>query len=330
MKFLFLFIASAFALDNFETLAYEQKIVVATKQIAFEEFPGAFNPSVLKVDQGILMCFRHCPDPYSAPWTSYIGIVLLNDAFEPISPPQLVSTRSKSSKIQSQSEDARLFAYRGRTFLIYNDNMEVNCTSLHDRRDMYIAEVFFHNGQFTISAPLRLLHQGKGHLTCQKNWTPFEWNKKLLISYTVNPHEILYVNLQTGDCYSCYETDRDLNWEFGTLRDSSPPQLVGEEYLTFFHSKIVTESCSSYGWSLWHYFVGAYTFSPNPPFAVTSATTDPIVAEDFYTQSPYQKRVIFPGGFVVAEPYIYLAYGKDDHEIWIATLDKAELKKALK
>jgi predicted GH43/DUF377 family glycosyl hydrolase len=40
--------------------------------------------------------------------------------------------------------------------------------------------------------------------------------------------------------------------------------------------------------------------------------------------------VIFPGGFVVIDPYIYVAYGKDDHEMWIAPIDKAELKKALK
>ncbi len=276
------------------------------------------------------MCFRYSPDRYSNPWLSYIGIVLLNESFEPISTPRLISTRTKNSQVQSQSEDARLFSYQERIFLIYNDNMEVNNTDYTDRRDMHIAELFMQQNEFSVSAPLRLLHQDKSHYLWQKNWEPFEWNKKLLISYSVNPHEILYANLLNGDCYSCYETQSALEWEFGMLKGSSSPQLVDGEYLAFFHSGTVLSSFASWGWDFWHYFMGAYTFSPNPPFEITRYTPLPIVAEGFYTQSTHEKRVIFPGGYVVMDPHIYVAYGKDDYEIWIAKLDKEELKKALK
>jgi predicted GH43/DUF377 family glycosyl hydrolase len=316
--------------NHFEDLAFGQTLVIQSKRIEFEDFPDAYNPSIIKVDKGILMSFRYCPDRYSNPWLSYIGIVLLNDNFEPISKPQLISTRPKNSTIQSQSEDARLFSYRGRIFLIYNDNMEVNYTTYSDRRDMYFIELFSQNMQFTASPPIRMLHQEKSHLLWQKNWAPFEWENKLLISYTVNPHEILYANLHNGACYHCYETRIPLDWDLGTLRESSPAQLVDGEYLAFFHSGIITSSYASWGWDLWHYFMGAYTFSANPPFEIKTFTPSPIIAEGFYTQSAYEKRVIFPGGFVVKDPYIYVAYGKDDYEIWIATLDKAELKKALK
>lgn len=331
LLFLLLF-SHAFAnlAERFEELAFEQKIVIATKKIEFEDFPDAYNPSILKTPQGILMSFRYSPDRYSNPWVSYIGIVLLNDSFEPISKPQLVSTRTKNSKTQSQSEDARLFTYRGRIFLIFNDNLDVNNTYYSDRRDMHIVELFSNNNQFSVSSPLRLLYHEKIKQIWQKNWAPFEWDKKLLISYTVNPHEILYANLQNGACYHCYESQVPLDWELGTLRESTPPQLVDGEYLAFFHSGLVTTSYASWGWDLWHYFMGAYTFAPNPPFEMTQYTPLPIVGEGFYTQSAHEKRVIFPGGFFVAEPYIYVAYGKDDYEIWIATLDKNELKKALK
>lgn len=325
----FLFSVYVFAHEDFEELAFEQKIVIATKQLLFEDFPDSYNPSILKVDEGILMCFRYCPDRYSDPWLSYIGIVLLDKTFEPISKPQLISTRTKNSKTKSQSEDARLFSYRGRIFLIYNDNMEVNDTSYTDRRDMHIVELFKKGDQYSASAPLRLLHQEKSYLWT-KNWAPFEWNGKLLISYTVNPHEILYANLLNGDCYSCYEIPANTEWQFGEVREGSPAQLVDGEFLAFFHSGTVLSSYASWGWNLWHYFMGAYTFSPEPPFAMTSYTPLPIVARGFYTQSNHEKRVIFPGGFVVMDPYIYVAYGKDDYEIWIATIDKAELKKALR
>ena len=79
-----------------------------------------------------------------------------------------------------------------------------------------------------------------------------------------------------------------------------------------------------------HYYMGAYTFSPEPPFNIKKITTFPIIADGFYTPSDYDKRVIFPGGFVSDGEHIYIAYGKDDCEIWIATLDKEELKKNLK
>lgn len=75
--------------------------------------------------------------------------------------------------------------------------------------------------------------------------------------------------------------------------------------------------------------MGAYTFSAEPPFAITSYTQSPVVDDSFYTKSSYFKRVIFPGGAVAIGPNIYLAYGKDDQEIWIAILDKEALKKAL-
>lgn len=333
MKYLlsFLLCSSGFGslIEEFESLAFEQDIVIDTKKIAFEDFPDAYNPSILKIDQGILMSFRYTPNRYSNPWLSHIGVVLLNDAFEPLMEPQLIDTRINNKKTQSQSEDARLFSYKGRVFLIYNDNMDVNNTFYTDRRDMHIVELFFNNTEITASTPIKLLHQEKSHHLWQKNWAPFEWNNSLLISYTVNPHEILYANLNNGACYPCYDTQADLDWELGTLRESTPPQLVDGEYLAFFHSGIVTSSYASFGWDLWHYFMGAYVFSAEPPFEITHFTPLPIITEGFYTQSNREKRVIFPGGFVVNDPYIYVAYGKDDYEIWIATIDHKKLKKFL-
>jgi predicted GH43/DUF377 family glycosyl hydrolase len=328
--FLFSLTLFASSIERFEELTEGQQIVVATKRILLAEFPDAHNPSILETDQGILLSFRHCPDIEHNPWVSYIGVVWLNEALEPISTPQLLNTRSQNSRIQSQSEDARLFSYRGRIFLTYNDNIEINCKSLSDRRDIFIAELHYKNSIFTLSTPLKLLHQEKAHISCQKNWMPFEWDKKLLLSYTINPHEIVYANLHNGACYPCYETEANLNWEFGPLRGSTPPLLVDGEYLSFFHSGAYTFSYSSWGHDMWHYFMGVYTFSASPPFEMTSYTPLPIVGEDFYTHSPYWKRIIFPGGFIVKDPFIYVAYGKDDSEIWIGTIDKLALKKALK
>jgi len=307
-----------------------QKLVVATKRIYLEKYPDAWNPSIIKVDEGYLLTFRYCPNQGNEPFTCYIGIVLLDDQLEMISHPKLLHTRSQKDKIPSQSEDARIFEYRGRLFLIYNDNVDFVAHYYWERRDMFIAELQYHDNYLTLSSPLKLLYEEHYNTQIvQKNWVPFEKDGTLLLSYTMNPHEVLYPNLKSGVCYPSYKTKAAIDWNFGTLRGSTPAQLVDGEYLAFFHSGIITSSPSSQGNELWHYFMGAYTFSAEAPFEITKMTPTPIMDDEFYTPSDYNKRVIFPGGFVVSGSSIYVAYGKDDSEIWIATLDKEMLRKAL-
>ncbi len=305
------------------------KIVTATKRIDLQEFPNAFNPSIIKIDQGILLAFRYSPDLEYEPWISYIGVVLLNENFEIVSKPQLLNSRIGNAKIPSQSEDARLFSYKDKLYLIFNDNSDVYCPTLWDRRDMFMAALSYNGQDFELSNPVKLIHTEKyPHRLWQKNWCPFVWQDTLLITYTINPHEVLYPSMK-GSCYSCYETVVDTGWNFGELRGSGSAQLVDDEYLSFFHSGIYTSSKASYDLEMWHYYMGACTFSADPPFQMTKITPLPIIAKGFYTPSTYEKRVIMPGGFVVSDHCIYVAYGKDDCELWIATLDKEELKKAM-
>jgi len=306
-------------------------IVLASKQIYLSECPDAFNPSLLKTEEGFLLIFRFCPDRIRKSHVSYIGVVSLNESFDPISKPQLLSVRRPNSKTSSQSEDPRIFSYRGRNFIVFNDNIEIESPAVGERRDMYLTELLQSQGRFSLSSPVKLVYDKKYNTQWwQKNWVPFEWNKKLLLVYTIDPHEIISPNLTNGKCYPAYETEMELDWEWGVLRGSTPALLVDGEYLSFFHSGLKTATEASWGRELWHYFMGAYTFSPEPPFNITKITPLPIIGEGFYTISYHEKRVIFPGGYVVSDPYIYVAYGKDDNEMWIATIDKAALQKFLK
>ena len=305
-------------------------IISETRRIFLEEYPTAHNPSIVPFGEGFLLVFRHTPDLYGQPWTSYIGVVLLNRQLEQISEPQLLNTRSRLSKTPSQAEDARLFFYRERLFIIYNDNIDVCFPKWYDRRDMFMAELLLRDGNFTLSTPLKLIHHEKYNSSYwQKNWVPFEWHRQLLLAYTMNPHEILFPDLLRGDCYPCYETAVPIEWDLGILRLSAPPILVDGEYLSFFHSGTVLATEVSWEYELWHYFMGAYTFSAEPPFKITRYTRKPIIEEKFYTKSHYIKRVVFPGGLAVLDDQIYLSYGKDDSEMWIAIIDKEALNQAL-
>ncbi|HSX14040.1 MAG TPA: hypothetical protein VLE96_06460 [Chlamydiales bacterium] len=304
------------------------EIVIAHKRIFFHEYPDAFNPSIIDYNDGYLLTFRYTPHQKNES-ISYIGICLLNDEFEPVSSPEILLTRHQNSLTQSQSEDARLFKFRDKIFVIYNDNIDLNNPSIYDRRDMFIAEIFLINDRFVLSSPLKLFCQEKKSQLWEKNWVPFEWNQMLYLSYSINPHEVLYTNLINGSCYSVFNSSKFCMWNYGALRGSSAALLVDGEYLAFFHSSKVMASKASYDHPTWHYFMGAYTFSANPPFEMTRISQEPIVSEGFYEPSLSWKKVVFPGGYVIQGSLIHVAYGKDDSEIWIATIDKTALMESL-
>jgi len=196
---------------------------------------------------------------------------------------------------------------------------------------MFIAELFCNDGTYELSIPLKLVYPpGYNQQFWQKNWTPFVYNNTLYLSYSMNPHLVLSPNLKTGQCDAHHHTMFSSVWPYGQMRGSSEAILVDGEYLSFFHSGLNDASIASWPRFAWHYFMGAYTFASTPPFAITRMTDRPMVSPDLYTASNRYKKVIFPGGFAVVGASIYVAYGKDDCEIWIMTLDKEELKKALK
>src|SRR5205823_5896030 len=138
-------------------------------------------------------------------------LVQLNEAFEPISQPQLLDTRHDHKEIPSQSEDARLILCDGKTFVVYNDNLDSTFPSV--RRDMFIAEVLYKNQRFEISTPIKLIHDEiYPTVLWQKNWSPFEWNQTLLFSYCLNPHEVVSPNLKTGSCYRYEKGVKTIKW----------------------------------------------------------------------------------------------------------------------
>lgn len=338
MKILLLFATFLFfqnALTSVEMLPQdfaEKKIVTSAKRIYIKDFYGAHNPSIVKFKEGYLMSFRWSPNRLHASWISYICLVLLDHSFNPISTVDILNTRFNNNLTPSQAEDGRLFYIKDKLYVVYNDNMELTFPSSWERRDMYIAEIVCDEyNRFGVLEPLRLIHETKyRERPWQKNWNPFAWKDQLLLSYSLYPHEVISPNLSNGMCKPVCEIKfKDLDWKYGTPRGGTPAELVDGEYLAFFHSGLVTHTpCSEYQ-EMWHYYLGAYTFSDQPPFHVKKISQIPIDSPEFYTYSTYPKRVVYPGGFVMEGNDIYLVYGKDDSEIWVATIDFDELKNSL-
>ncbi len=344
-KALFFFLISQ-VLFSEESIARPSRnvknLVSSVFKIVLTEYPDAWNPSIIEVKEGFILTFRYLPLPNTRPCISYMGAVLLDHSFNQITPAELLDVRKDNIFIPSQAEDARIFIHQNELYLIYNDNPNVLNTRAIDRRDIYVAKLeysFEGNphadgtiSHFDISKPIKLIHPDRYETRIwEKNWVPFVANNNLYLGYSLNPHEILLADLETGICSHQYTSQFIDNWKFGTLRGGTPAELVDGEYLAFFHSgKTLVSGASLTDEVLWHYVMGAYTFSATPPFNITKISPVPINEKSFYIKSSNPKRVVYPGGYIISGNDIYVPFGKDDCEIWIAVINKEKLIKTLR
>lgn len=309
-----------------------QKFVLETKQILINEYPHAFNPSIIYWNNEILMSFRVIPNPEDA-FNAWIGIVRLDINFTPIGTAQRIYAQVGDLPIPSRVDDARLVICGKHLYLVYSGNPEIMISKGGFR--MYIAELLWDGKNFFIQNNECLSSfEGNNKRRREKNWVPFNYANELLLAYSIKPHRILRPIRTTSYCETFAYSNQSIEWNWGILRGGTPALLDDDNYLAFFHSSKKMVTVQSKGQEILHYFIGAYTFSKHPPFSVTKISAVPIVAESFYTGAEYEPywkpvQVVFPCGFIFDKNYIWLAYGKQDHEIWIAKLDKKKLYESL-
>lgn len=359
MKIIFLFLfLNAYLLANCIDLEEEmfQNFVLETKKISIPNFPYAFNPSIIRWNGAYLMSFRAGKDYkyngeygsdaesddnsgeydcYFQPAPSYspnrIGLIWLDDNFSPTSLPQLLNVPNHNSTYRQQ--DPRLIVVGDKIFITYSDF--IKGIFLPYVKRMVIAELHFDGKNFYIGeADYIRDFENVQENRWEKNWVPFVYENELLLAYSIDPHKIMYPLIGTGLCSTIAHTKKEIGWNWGELRGGTPALLENdEEYLSFFHSSIVMDSKQSNGKKMQHYFMGAYTFSTSPPFEVRRISPSPIVGKNFYNGPKYTTwkplLVVFPCGFVSKGNAIFVVYGRQDHEIWIAKLDKKKLLDSL-
>ncbi len=337
MKYIFSFIFF-FSVCFGRELPYDlestiQGFCLETKRIEVPDYPFAFNPSIVRWNGRLLMSFRIIPNR-KQPFNSEIGLVFLNDDFQPISRPQLLALRDEYSLAPCRAEDARLITFGDQLYMVYDDNIEPHLSKGGFR--MFIAQIHY-DGEHFIADPVELLNQfeGESREVREKAWVPFDYQGRLLLAYSINPHRIFYPRLNgNGICDTIAQSKFCLSWNWGTLRGGTPALLEEEGYLGFFHSSIEMASAYTGGNPITHYFMGAYVFSKEPPFQILKISPEPIIGKHFYKgtyYNPYWKpiRCVFPCGYVRDEKYIWISYGRQDHECWIAKLDKKGLLESL-
>ena len=307
-----------------------QDFVLETKQIRVEGFPTAFNPSIVKWRGSYLMSFRIRDNKTGS--TDKVGLTWLDESFNPIGKPYILELHIEQPALISKVQDPRLICIDGRLYMVYT-NMIYKDEFFRELKRVYLGEIIFEDNRFHVTACECLYRYKNENDRWEKNWTPFEYKGQLLLAYSLAPHRILWPIRGTRECQEFASSNPVIDWDWGTLRGGTQALLDGDHYLGFFHSSKVIATKNSDEKSMQHYFMGAYTFSAQPPFQITKISSGPIVGENFY-RGPAHKtwkplRVVFPQGLLIEDNLVWVFYGRQDHEIWVAKIDKQRLLDSL-
>ncbi len=308
--------------DTFLGAILSKTSIVSSRQIKVPGYPSAYNPSLIPYKDGYLLSFRYtsrCPETVKNSCrtdVSFIGVARLDKNFKVSEKSiQLLNITSYSSKISLYAEDARLLKIGERIFIFFND---LPFTEASGEFAMYFGELIEAQGVFALKEPAKLLNYTNA-IQIEKNWSPFVSDGRLYVIYSDQPRVILEVDLNTGYCQEVSRTIMNWDWDLGVIRGGTPAYLVNETFLTFFHSSFPAKIPKGRA-----YTMGAYTFDKDPPFSIRKITPLPIGELTYYTENNSPK-VVFPGGMVIQDHLIHVAWGKADKQIFITTFDREKL-----
>lgn len=318
-------IAASMDLDSIS-----QDFVIEVKKIEIPGFPDAFNPSIIPWNKGILMSFRF-RDPLTT-ITDPIGLVILDEELKVREGPFVLNRRTRSIIDKSTTQDPRLTLVNGVPFVAFSKKFFLESV-LYNR--MAVAPLEHNACEFFIDEPPLIEDFDIAvKKNVEKNWVPIGVEDRLLLGYSINPHHLLNFDTDSASWKTVAYTEASINWPWGELRGGTPAVKIGEEYLSIFHSSIVMKTKQSQDKKIAHYFMGAYTFSSQPPFQLTGVSAKPIVHRTFYNGPMHNTwkplRCVFPCGIMIHNDQVWVSYGRQDHECWIAKIDVNLLLKSLK
>jgi len=197
-------------------------------------------------------------------------------------------------------EDPKLFMFQGEEWAI------ANCLGHNDQPHPCVNAICI----FKLSNPnntLRVLSPPLGIdiLQRQKNWSPFEWNGKLLCEYSINPHIILEIDVDKGTTSELYNTIymkdsscADITTETSLRGGASPILLKYKGNIFYFGvGHVRSKETSDY----LHFF---YIFEAQPPFSLLKISK--------YFKFDGLEKIQFVAGVSYYDDHIYISYGVDD------------------
>lgn len=282
----------------------------------------AFNCSIIEAYGALRLFYR------AENWKDYnteIYVVDLDDKFEPIERTNKKVPIVRFSSKVTTFDDPRAFKFKNELFFTYangfvtiRNNQQIWCAGfgLASMKNMRLTKQWipkYGNNDNLATGQKQTVHT-------EKNWSPFEYNDKLLMVYTINPLVVIDWNLTKDVCTKISETKFDQSfWKHGNFLGGSTPLLKrGDEYVGFFHS--FTDDLSGKA-ACRRYHVGFYAIKPDDGgmWHVTRLSSKPLMSgikdesRDLRPKnSPWLPNCIYPCGFIERNGKVYISQGWQD------------------
>lgn len=303
-------------------------IVKEVRKIKIDSIFAPYNASIMeKEGGGYHLFFRYDESRNNwnvASFYSRIGYAELDSHFS------IVKTIDKVNTGSHFSEDPRIVKVGKSFYLSWNDRINEDSTA----RSIHVGE--WNPRKFKLEYVTNIQQY---IASIEKNWVPFEQKEKegcsLSFVYSVYPHKIIgLANPKYNEIshfqFKGYNALHDMRWadKWGTIRGGTTARLIGNEYISFFHSSFRE------GGKIW-YVMGAYTFESKAPHKITSITQYPILFPGIYTSeilntADSNKYCIFPAGLAIeekqGETLLHVSCGENDSAIKIVTMDYKKLR----
>lgn len=248
-----------------------------------------------------------------------LGLCLLDEFYQPIKESnvlldlhaELHAPHGKTYAKNFHVEDPRLFIYNDDLYLSYTDGYQMAQAKI-DPQTLQAVESFY------ITKPDKQ--------RTEKNWIFFEHDKELYSVYNTCPHEIF--KMDGANWEKVYSEEWKSGWRHGIIRGGTSPILVGDKYVSFFHSALGVKHRGIEGRQ---YFMGAYTFESKPPFRPLSITKEPIIVGEWVDDNiPRLSNaifVVFPSGVIRQENGYLVSFGYNDYRCRYVEITDAELER---
>lgn len=299
----------------------------------------AYNCSIVE-HKGLTYLFYRF-EPPNGNYNTELGACQLDSRWRPVDNTNKVLRLARWSTKVTTVDDPRVFVLNGKMMMVYPQGNVV-----HSGKDWLWATSI---AIAEISGDLRITGQwmpeygknlnvsskpGSSLVACEKNWSPFVYNGRFLMLYSINPMVVIEFNAQLN---TTTEIQRDVApvdlsfWKYGNFLGGGTPLVKrGDEYVGFFHS--FTDDHPNKP-NVRTYHVGFYAISDKPPFRLTRISRVPFMSavdepkRDLRgDNASWRPNCIYPCGFIERNDRVYISQGWQDCRCEIVETDWNEIE----